>query len=58
MHGLINRSFQCFLRDTYGVSLWATVAEAAGLPAEGFEAMMNYDDGLTYAYLLYTSRCV
>jgi hypothetical protein len=58
MHGLINRSFQCFLRDTYGVSLWATVAEAAGLPAEGFEAMMNYDDGLTYAVLAAASNAL
>jgi len=58
MHGLINRSFQCFLRDTYGVSLWNTVAEAAGLAPEGFEAMMNYDDGLTYAVLASASNAL
>lgn len=51
MHGLINRSFQCFLRETYGERLWTSVAEASGLPPEGFEAMMTYDDGLTYAVI-------
>lgn len=51
MHGLINRSMQCFLRDTYGEGLWATIAEAAALPPEGFEAMLTYDDQLTYAML-------
>ena len=29
MLGLINRSFQFFLRDTYGVELWETVAKVA-----------------------------
>lgn len=47
MHGLVNRSLQSFLRDTYGAALWDQVAEASGAPAEGFEAMFSYDDGLT-----------
>jgi hypothetical protein len=47
MHGLINRAMQCFLRDTYGADLWNAVAEAAGVGAEGFEAMLTYDDALT-----------
>jgi hypothetical protein len=47
MHGLINRSIQCFLRDTYGVAVWADVAQAAGLPPEGVEALQIYDDALT-----------
>lgn len=47
MHGLINRSIQCFLRDTYGVSVWESVAAAVGLPRHGFEALMQYDDALT-----------
>ena len=49
MHGLINRSIQSFLRDTYGDRLWLGVAEDAGLGAEGFEAMLCYDDALTVA---------
>ncbi len=49
MHGLLNRSIQCFVRDTYGSDTWRNVAELAGLGAPGFEAMLRYDDGLTYA---------
>ena len=32
MHGLINRSIQCFLRDTYGAAFWSAVARALTLP--------------------------
>jgi hypothetical protein len=51
MHGLINRSIQCFLRDTYGPALWARVAERARVGAGGFEAMLTYDDALTDSVL-------
>lgn len=51
MHGLVNRSIQCFLRDSYGRDLWATVAGDAGLDPEGFEALLRYDDALTDALL-------
>lgn len=47
MHGLINRSLQSFLRDTYGADRWAQVAELACVQPEGFEAMLSYDDALT-----------
>lgn len=47
MHGLINRSIQSFLRDTYGAAAWAQIAEDAGLPAEGFEPMLQYDNAVT-----------
>jgi len=43
MHGLVNRSVQCFLRDTYGTDLWVAVAAEAGVAPEGFEALMHYD---------------
>lgn len=49
MHGLVNRSVQCFLRDTYGTDLWVAVAAEAGVAPEGFEALMHYDDPLTDA---------
>ena len=51
MHGLMNRSIQCFLRDTYGPGCWSAVARAAGLAPDGFEAMLDYDDALTDATL-------
>ncbi|MCV2868787.1 heme NO-binding domain-containing protein [Defluviimonas sp. WL0002] len=47
MHGLINRSIQCFLRDTYGAAVWSRVSAGAGLPPEGFETMLAYDAALT-----------
>lgn len=46
MHGLVNRSFQLFLRDTYGLALWADVAADCGISADGFEAMLLYDRSL------------
>lgn len=51
MHGLINRSIQCFLRDTYGPSLWAAVSREAGLGFDSFETMLTYDPALTEAVL-------
>lgn len=51
MHGLVNRSLQCFLRDTYGGDLWDAVARKAGIGPDGFEAMQQYDDALTDAVL-------
>lgn len=51
MHGLINRSIQRFLSDTYGDVLWQAVVSAAALPTGGFEAMLHYDDAQTSAML-------
>jgi Haem-NO-binding len=51
MHGLVNRSIQCFLRDTYGEDLWLQVARDAGLGFDSFETMLNYDDRLTAAVI-------
>ncbi len=51
MHGLINRSIQGFLRDTYGAATWDLVAREARLGFDSFEPMLNYDAGLTAAVL-------
>lgn len=51
MHGLINRSIQGFLRDTYGAATWADVAHRARLGFDGFEPMLSYDPALTDAVL-------
>lgn len=56
MHGLVNRSIQCFLRDTYGAELWAKVACEAGIPTAGFEALLSYDDGLTDVVIAAAAR--
>ena len=47
MHGLINRSLQCFLRDTYGAPAWEAVAREAELGFASFESMLTYDDAMT-----------
>lgn len=56
MHGLVNRSIQCFLHDAYGPSLWERVARAADVPPEGFEAMLAYDAGMTDALIAAAAR--
>lgn len=52
MHGLINRALQCFLRDTYGPSVWTKVALASGVGVDGFEPLLSYDDALTEAVIV------
>ena len=51
MHGLINRSLQCFLRDTYGPLVWGIIARDADLGFDSFEAMLTYDAALTDAVI-------
>ena len=47
MHGLVNRTIQRFMTDTYGADCWAKVAVDAELGFDGFEAMLIYEDELT-----------
>ena len=51
MHGLINRSIQCFLRDTYGPAVWRQVVQAAALGFDSFEPLLTYDPALTEAVI-------
>ena len=51
MHGLINRSFECFLRVTYGAPFWAGVAQDLDAGFEQFEPVLHYDDALSYRML-------
>lgn len=56
MHGLINRSFESFLRNTYGVALWEDVVQELDAGLETFEPMFHYDDGLTRRLLDISAR--
>ncbi|PWR04142.1 heme NO-binding protein [Meridianimarinicoccus roseus] len=47
MHGLVNRAIQCFVRDTYGGTMWERLARQSDAPVAGFEAMFVYDDEVT-----------
>lgn len=55
MHGLVNKSIQSFVGDTFGVSVWEAVVRRSGianqLGGEGFEAMQIYDDAVTLAVI-------
>ena len=51
MHGLINRSLQCFVRDTFGQSAWAAIAQDARLGFDSFEALLTYDASITEAVI-------
>jgi hypothetical protein len=51
MHGLMNRAIQGFVHEAYGPARWAEIARDIGLDAEGFEALMHYDDAMTEAAL-------
>ena len=44
MHGMIVRSFEGFLRNTYGDALWCEVVTALDSGVDRFEPMFHYDD--------------
>ncbi|WP_299838159.1 heme NO-binding domain-containing protein [uncultured Paracoccus sp.] len=56
MHGLINRSIEGFLRDTYGDAFWADVAEASGIDARGFQTVRLYPDTISHALINHASQ--
>lgn len=56
MHGLINRSIECFVRDTYGPQTWANVMMRANLGFSSFEAMLSYEDSDTFTVLDQTAQ--
>ena len=58
MHGLVNRSIQSFVVDTYSKELWSSIAAECGVGPDGFEAMLHYDDQLTHDLLNATGRAL
>jgi len=47
MHGLINRSIECFVRDIYGLDQWQQIAAASEIGFDSFEPLLVYEDELT-----------
>ncbi len=47
MHGLINKSIEAFVKDTYGDDAWRAIGAKADLEDLSFEAMMVYDTPVT-----------
>lgn len=56
MHGLINRSIQRYVCDSYGSDIWIDVTQRADLDFVEFEAMFTYEDALTPLILDTTSQ--
>lgn len=56
MHGLVNRSLQAFLNDTYGAALWEAVARDVDMDPSGAEAMVQDNDGVTDMLVTAASR--
>lgn len=51
MHGLVIRSFEGFVRNTYGDPLWGELVLALDEGIESFEPMFHYDDALAWRLL-------
>lgn len=47
MHGLINKSLEVFVRETYGPEIWGQIAAQAQVPEGSFESMLTYPDAAT-----------
>lgn len=52
MHGLINRSFELFLRDCYGEDMWERVARQAKVDPRGFFLLQKSSDKVTDTLIL------
>ncbi|MCV6598114.1 MAG: heme NO-binding domain-containing protein [Mangrovicoccus sp.] len=46
MHGLVFRSFESFILNSYGQTTWIQVADKAGIPRQGLQSLAEYDDEL------------
>ncbi|RKF14196.1 heme NO-binding protein [Roseovarius spongiae] len=51
MHGLINRAIERFVRDTYGRDSWRRIIGRAGVEQSEFEAMLTYEEAVTFDLL-------
>ncbi|MEI4470024.1 heme NO-binding domain-containing protein, partial [Frigidibacter sp. MR17.24] len=56
MHGLVNRSLQCFLRDAYPPRVWHDIAGDLAIGPDGFEAMLDYPEAATHRFLSRAAR--
>lgn len=56
MHDLINRSIECFLRDTYGEDFWTQCTRSVGLTTEGGEALFGAKETMTRNLIAHAGR--
>ena len=48
MLGFVNKAIEAFVCQRYGGKLWADLLIDLSLPGYEFEAMLTYEDGITY----------
>ena len=48
MLGVVNKAIEAFVCQRYGDKLWADLLIDLSLPGYEFEAMLTYEDGITY----------
>ena len=48
MLGVVNKAIEAFVCQRYGGKLWADLLIDLSLPGYEFEAMLTYEDGITY----------
>ena len=48
MLGVVNKAIEAFACQRYGDKLWADLLIDLSLPGYEFEAMLTYEDGITY----------
>lgn len=51
MHGLINRTVESFVSDAYGEARWHRILQNADVGIATFEAMLMYEDQITFDVL-------
>ena len=48
MLGVVNKAIEAFVCQRYGDKRWADLLIDLSLPGYEFEAMLTYEDGITY----------
>ncbi len=56
MNGLINRSFELFVRESYGERVWERLARQARVDSRGFLLLQNSPDSVTLLLLAEASK--
>ena len=58
MHGLVNKSIERFILDTYGTNVWATVSRSMGETDLCFDALWPYPDDVTFHLIAASAQAV
>ena len=56
MYGLVNKALQDYILARHGEPAWTKVTAIAGIGADGFRSMQQYDDAVTLSLLMAASE--